>query len=388
MPVQIGIIDQDPIRLVTPLLDDRAVSRHMIFIGVANQRPMFEKLEVVLAKRDIKSEFFEIPNVSNTAKIKSCVMELAKRLKEEGDTIKFNASCGLRHRLLSVYEVVRSFDWPIFVVEPNTDRLSWLYPDGQIDAQVQDHITINDYLTIFGAEAEFPTEEDMIHIDDVLLGVCEKWASHALELGPGLATLNFLATTCRKEQKLDVELSTKQQGYRELNILLEDLVQANLADYANGVLTFHSEKARRFSNGEWLEALVHAHVKQIQSELSTLQDCSLNVQVSRKIGEKEIRNELDVATVANNKLHIIECKTKGMRDDGDDTLYKLDTLRDLLGGLQARAMLVSFRPLRHNDITRAADLGLALIGPDELLDLHAHLKKWFLAAGGTEDFPY
>lgn len=222
----------------------------------------------------------------------------------------------------------------------------------------------------------------------MLLGVCEKWASHALELGPGLATLNFLATTCRKEQKLDVELSTKQQGYRELNILLEDLVQANLADYANGVLTFHSEKARRFSNGEWLEALVHAHVKQIQSELSTLQDCSLNVQVSRKIGEKEIRNELDVATVANNKLHIIECKTKGMRDDGDDTLYKLDTLRDLLGGLQARAMLVSFRPLRHNDITRAADLGLALIGPDELLDLHAHLKKWFLAAGGTEDFPY
>ncbi|GAM57622.1 hypothetical protein JCM19231_4783 [Vibrio ishigakensis] len=47
-------------------------------------------------------------------------------------------------------------------MEPNTDRLSWLYPDGQIDAQVQDHITINDYLTIFGAEAEFPTEEDMI----------------------------------------------------------------------------------------------------------------------------------------------------------------------------------------------------------------------------------
>ena len=73
--------------------------------------------------------------------------------------------------------------------------------------------------------------------------------------------------------------------------------------------------------------------------------------------------------VVNNKLHIIECKTKGMRDDGDDTLYKLESLRDLLGGLQARAMLVSFRPLRHNDITRAEDLGLALIGPDELKDL-------------------
>lgn len=287
-----------------------------------------------------------------------------------------------------MYEIVRSFDWPIFVVEPNTDRQSWLYPEGLIDAQVQDHIRISDYLTIFGAQAEFPIEEEMIHIDEVLLTVCEKWASHALELGPGLATLNFLATTCRKEHKLDVELSIKQQGYRELNILLDDLVGAELADYKDGVLTFHSEKARRFSNGEWLESLVHAHVRKIQAELSTLQDCSLNVQVSRKIGDKEVRNELDVATVVNNKLHIIECKTKGMRDDGDDTLYKLESLRDLLGGLQARAMLVSFRPLRHNDITRATDLGLALIGPDELKDLNHYLKNWFLAAGGTEDLPY
>lgn len=127
-----------------------------------------------------------------------------------------------------------------------------------------------------------------------------------------------------------------------------------------------NEDARRFSNGEWLENLVHNTVREIQDELPTIQDHSLNVQVYRESGGREVRNELDVATVVNNKLHIIECKTKGMRDDGDDTLYKLESLRDLLGGLQARAMLVSFRPMRHNDISRAQDLGLALIGPEEL----------------------
>jgi hypothetical protein len=47
-------------------------------------------------------------------------------------------------------------------------------------------------------------------------------------------------------------------------------------------------------------------------------------------------------------------------------------------------MLVSFRPLRHNDITRAHDLGLALIGPDELKDLKTYLTNWFSDAGGTE----
>lgn len=385
MAVHVGIIDQDPIRLVTPLLDNRTISNHIVFIGIKSQEEMYSRLNSVLAQRDITSEFFEIPNVANTSKIKQALNILAADLKARGEEVKLNASCGLRHRLLSVYEVFRTFRWPIFVIEPNTDRLCWLYPDGKEDTQLQDRITISDYLTIFGARGEFNEHDLPPQLDKQLYELGERWAGNALELGPGLATLNYLATTCRKEQRLDVELSEKQQGYRELNMLLTDLVEANIATYENGILTFMNEDARRFSNGEWLETLVHSTVRQIQQDMHTIQDSSLNVQVYRQLGEREVRNELDVASVVNNKLHIIECKTKGMRDDGDDTLYKLESLRDLLGGLQARAMLVSFRPLRYNDITRAEDLGLALIGPDELKDLKRHLSEWFEEAGGQED---
>lgn len=385
MAVHVGIIDQDPIRLVTPLLDNRTVSDHIVFIGVSAQEDMYLRLHSVLSKRNITSEFFEIPNVANTSRIKQAISVLAEDLVARGQEVKLNASCGLRHRLLSVYEVFRTYHWPIFVVEPNSDRLCWLYPDGKEDAQVQDRITIDDYLTVFGARGEFNDQELPPQLDQKLYELGERWASNALELGPGLATLNYLATTCRKEQKLDVELSEKQQGYRELNMLLTDLVEAQIATYENGILTFANEDARRFSNGEWLETLVHSTVRQIQQDMPTIQDRSLNVQVYRQLGDREVRNELDVASVVNNKLHIIECKTKGMRDDGDDTLYKLESLRDLLGGLQARAMLVSFRPLRHNDITRAEDLGLALIGPDELKDLKTHLAHWFTEAGGNDD---
>ncbi|EWS70189.1 hypothetical protein JS84_01905 [Vibrio vulnificus] len=384
MAVHVGIIDQDPVRLVTPLLDLRTVSTHIVFIGDESQRDMYQRLHSVLAQRDITSELFVIPSVVDTRLIKQSIQTLAEDLKSRGEDVKLNASCGLRHRLLSVYEVFRTYHWPIFVVEPNSDKLCWLYPDGREDTQVQDRITVADYLTIFGARGEFNEVELPPQLDQKLHELGERWASHALELGPGLATLNYLATTCRKEQKLDVELSEKQQGYRELNMLLVDLVEAQIATYENGILTFANEDARRFSNGEWLETLVHSTVKQIQDDMPTIQDHSLNVQVYRQLGEREVRNELDVASVVNNKLHIIECKTKGMRDDGDDTLYKLESLRDLLGGLQARAMLVSFRPLRHNDITRAEDLGLALIGPDELKDLKKHLTEWFAQAGGSD----
>ncbi|ANN25932.1 DUF1887 family protein [Vibrio sp. IRLE0018] len=384
MAVHVGIIDQDPVRLVTPLLDLRTVSTHIVFIGDESQRDMYQRLHSVLAQRDITSELFVIPSVVDTRLIKQSIQALAEDLKSRGEDVKLNASCGLRHRLLSVYEVFRTYHWPIFVVEPNSDKLCWLYPDGREDTQVQDRITVADYLTIFGARGEFNEVELPPQLDQKLHELGERWASHALELGPGLATLNYLATTCRKEQRLDVELSDKQQGYRELNMLLADLVEAQIATYENGILSFANEDARRFSNGEWLETLVHSTVKQIQDDMPTIQDHSLNVQVYRQLGEREVRNELDVASVVNNKLHIIECKTKGMRDDGDDTLYKLESLRDLLGGLQARAMLVSFRPLRHNDITRAEDLGLALIGPDELKDLKKHLTEWFAQAGGSD----
>jgi hypothetical protein len=385
MAIHVGIIDQDPVRLITPLFDNRALCEHIIFIGDPSQQPMFERLKFVLDKRNIKAEFFEITSIVDTTLIRQAIHKLEQNLVQRGRAIKLNASCGLRHRLLTIYEMFRRNAWEIFVVEPNSDKVCWIYPEDNRDVQLEDHITISDYLTIFGARAEFNEHDLPEKLDQQLYELGQKWAGNALELGPGLATLNYLATTCRKEQKLDVGLTEKQQGYRELNMLLSDLVATKLANYENGILTFASEDARRFSNGEWLETLVHSTAKQIKDELPTIQDHSLNVQVYRQLGEREVRNELDVATVVNNKLHIIECKTKGMRDDGDDTLYKLESLRDLLGGLQARAMLVSFRPLRHNDITRAEDLGLALIGPDELKDLKKHLTNWFAEAGGHED---
>jgi hypothetical protein len=380
MTIHVGILDKDPIRLLTPPLDERTDCTNMVLIGDNSQYPIFERIQRVLKRYDIESEFFEIPDVINTTALHGALQSLFSYLESKNTTVKLNASCGIRHRLLSVYENFRYNRWPIYVVEPNSDRMCWLYPQNKDDIQVQDKITVEDYLTVFGARAEFT--EQSSQISDSLFNIGKKWASNALELGPGLATLNYLATTCRKEQTLSVALSDKQQTYKELASLIQDLVDVGLATYHNGTLTFATDDCRRFSNGEWLETYVHKSIELIKHSMPTIQDQALNVQVYRQAATKEVRNELDVATVVNNKLHIIECKTKGMRDDGDDTLYKLESLRDLLGGIQARAMLVSFRPLRYNDISRAKDLGLALIGPEELAELDSHLLKWFSKAGG------
>ncbi len=382
MTIHVGILDKDPIRLLTPPLDERTQCTDMVLIGDKSQYPIFERIQTVLKRYSISSEFFEIPDMMNTTALNGALQSLFDYLEQKQTVIKLNASCGIRHRLLSVYEKFRQYQWPIYVVEPNSDRMCWLYPQNKDDIQVQDKITVEDYLTVFGARAEFSEQDSQI--SDSLFNLGKKWASNALELGPGLATLNYLATTCRKEGVLEVGLSEKQQGYKELAMLIDDLVAVGLASYAGGKLSFANDECRKFANGEWLETYVHKTIELIQPSLPTIQDQALNVQVYRQAATKEVRNELDVASVVNNKLHIIECKTKGMRDDGDDTLYKLESLRDLLGGIQARAMLISFRPLRYNDISRAKDLGLALIGPDELSELDRHLSEWFSKAGGVD----
>ncbi|NMS18749.1 DUF1887 family protein, partial [Vibrio parahaemolyticus] len=109
MAVHVGIIDQDPVRLITPLLDHRTVSTHIIFIGDESQHGMYQRLHSVLTQRSITTEFFEIPSVVDTSLIKQSIQSLAEDLKRRGEDVKLNASCGLRHRLLSVYEVFRTY---------------------------------------------------------------------------------------------------------------------------------------------------------------------------------------------------------------------------------------------------------------------------------------
>ncbi|MEF1221116.1 DUF1887 family CARF protein, partial [Photobacterium damselae] len=129
------------------------------------------------------------------------------------------------------------------VIEPYSDEMCWLYPSDREQQQVEDRIQLTDYLTIFGARSELPEHNIPDSLNEQLWELGQRWASSALELGPGLATLNYLATTCRKEQKLDVELSEKQQGYKELGTLIADLEETGMAHYHEGILTFKHEEA-------------------------------------------------------------------------------------------------------------------------------------------------
>ena len=89
---------------------------------------------------------------------------------------------------------------------------------------------------------------------------------------------------------------------------------------------------------------------------------------------------MDITFSKDNRLYIIECKTKrfSAKDQGAgaDILYRLDTLKDLLGGLQAKSMLISFTQPSEFVVQRAGDLRIALCCHKELSYLAEKLLAW------------
>ena len=145
--------------------------------------------------------------------------------------------------------------------------------------------------------------------------------------------------------------------------------------------TFPFSSSSRNRTG-WLEQYVYSLVQELKREHPIIQDIGRGLEVSREGSRGPIRNELDVAFLADNRLHVIECKTRRFDEEataggaGAEALYKLDALSNLFGGFRARSMLVSYQPLSHHVLDRAGDYGILTCAGGELHRLKEKLAAW------------
>jgi len=117
-------------------------------------------------------------------------------------------------------------------------------------------------------------------------------------------------------------------------------------------IVFPDKNTRFFVNSEWLELYTYACCLGLKKSNGIQYVCH-SVEVGCQQGKNTILNEMDVALLKDNRLYLLECKTKQFSgnekklSEGADVLYKLDSIRNLLGGLQAKAMLVNFKKLEY-----------------------------------------
>jgi len=370
----ICLIGDDPSANLTPLADHTIPSSRLVIAHLANQESAALALKSIAKTRGLQVDTWELPDSIETEVIKLSFIELFERESKSEEQIWLNASNGTRQQVLSAYEIARSYEIPIFIVEPTYDAICWLYPEGRELTPIKDKIKLHEFFQV--NECTLVSQQNQRGISKQIREIGNNWLAKANTLNSGLAKLNYLAMVA-KEQNLKAKQNASMLSDDSLQWLLEDLERNDLISFNGKTVNFLSEDVRFFCNGGWLEEITFSYIRGLRSEIKTIQDDGHSVEIGRLINGKKVCNELDVVALVNNKLYVIECKTKRFENGGgSDTLYKLDSLAERLGGIKATCALVSFYPLTNAEKRRAVELGIEVFSVQELPRLKECLKQW------------
>mgnify|MGYP001308196170 CR=1 FL=1 len=373
MLCHVCILDENPIPLITPLVDPSIPSDGVIFAYQKQHTDSLTHLKQQMKGRGLVVHEWALPDSALVSEHKLSFLELIEQFADH--ELWLNASSGDRHINLAAYEVFRLYTYSVFCLDPKTDVVSWIYPDNRALREVSDTIKVKHYLEAYGAR-------EVTHISHKGIASAELemtlgWVKHNHDYQRAIRSLNFLASSANNEKLTSDRLNFEQLSSKALNWIIEDLGKLGYCELRKDRLIFKNEQYRFFANGGWLENYVFGLVRKLRKSLPTLQDDAYSVEVERVVSGGTIRNELDVAFLANNRLHIIECKTKHFAyGEGNALIYKLDSLVDTLGGLHARGMVVSYLPITKSEKRRAKDLGIEVIDFDNIQSLESRLMNW------------
>jgi len=188
-----------------------------------------------------------------------------------------------------------------------------------------------------------------------------------------LGVVNAIVARARQGLRAPLDRAASDERVREV---LDKLERHGIAALRDTNICFSSERDRFFANGGWVEVHVADTLERIGREVG-IHAWARSLTIESTAG---VRNEIDVAFLAHNRLYLIECKSRRMSDDatgapGAEALYKLDSLT-ALGGLNTRGMLVSYRALDPWNTRRARDLRIRVVEAGQLRNLDRHLIDW------------
>jgi len=372
----ICLIGDDPTVNITPLIDRNIPSHRIIVACTSSKYHDFELLAAIVKARGYLVEQWLLPENNSIDELQLSFMQLFERESHIKDNTWLNVSNGIREQTLTAYEVARTYKLPIFIVEQERDRLCWLYPEEWPALEITDKIKLSEFLKVY--DCSVVDQQNKKGINSQLRELGDVWLNQIDTLTLGLKQLNFLASKAKGEKFTSQYPDQTMKHDKALQRILFDLESYQLIELAENSVNFLCEKNRFFANGGWLEEVTYGYVRGLRSELPAIQDDGHSVEISRKIRGKEIHNELDVVALVNNKLHVIECKTKRFNaESSTSTLYKLNSLAERLGGIKARAALVTYYPINEAEWRRAEELDITIICGRQLCQLKSHLRDWF-----------
>lgn len=297
-------------------------------------------------------------------------------LENKENDLVFNASSGYRMMVLVTLEQFTSQGMNAFVVDKFTNQLHWLHPREQDSIVLSSQLKISEYLKLFASQV---LNKGKTNLDSQSLQELTHWLIENIEqFGSALAALNHIAMRADVSMEYHLERNYKRKAH--LQNILSRFQEVGLLHIKQQKIIFKDESSRFYANGGWLENHVFNTLFHMRKSRKSISDLARGMEIVRAQGT--VKNEIDVIAMANNRLHIIECKTRKFTNKnhantpGSAAIYRLDTLKESLGGNSGKAMLVSYQRLSRYTEQRAKDLGIYCCSHTQLKQLKEHLYKF------------
>ncbi|HHJ38412.1 MAG: hypothetical protein AXA67_13240 [Methylothermaceae bacteria B42] len=379
IPHHVYLVSEDAAPNITPALDRtlRPTEVTLVVSPDMNQRALWLS-RVLKQAAGVKVNTWQVDDAWDVEHLLERFMSL---LEQTPSLPALNATGGTKPMSIAAFEAFRAYECPVFYVHPFTDELYWLHPQHLPSHQLEDRIKLRHFLMAYGAEIK---SEGSSGILPAYQALTEHLIQEIQQYGQVIATLNWYATLA-EETLISPPLQRDHLQWPAFTKLLTRFEDAGVLQIKDACLIFPDETARAFVNGGWLEQYVYLQVVKLRQQLPIIQDVKQHLKITRGTATAKIENELDVALLANNRLYLIECKTrrfpvkKPSEGPGAEAIYKLDTLKELFGGLHCQGMIVSYLPMREADIRRARDLGIEICQAGQLQNLSHYIQAWILA---------
>lgn len=375
------LVSEQAVPNLLPVLDERWRPKRVVLAVSEPMKDKADSLAKVIKRRcpGIQVGRLDLTDAFEYDKLSNDFLNFL--VDQEGIDVALNVTGGTKMMAVAAQEVFRENKRPVFYVNVATDEVIQIGQSGHSDPLSAD-MKVQDLLDSHGYSMT-SVQRPQVSADD--RDLCARLIDHVKSDGIGLGMLNWLAGSDQARNRLQVSLSDRDRDSQSLARVIDLFKDAKRLQFDGHAISFPNEASRQFVNGGWLELHAYQVLSNLRGEKSGITDVAMSVVIEHPDGRT--CNELDVACLIRNTLHIVECKTANLAQEGvsgDDkateAIYKLEALSKI-GGLRTKAMIVDYRgalaSVRANR-DRAKAAGIVIAAADQLRDLQGLMRRSWL----------
>ena len=309
--------------------------------------------------------------------------------------IDYNVTGGNKLMALAFFSQmnVANSDNVIFYVDTSHNVIEFLRPQNKNSVSFDQCLDVKTYLKAYGKTYRSALSDNNNWVDatNERKSLTFWIARNVKKLSHVISHLNKAANDALDKDKQLIHplqpLNIYQNHYTKE--LLEKSIDKNIfslsGDEKNNII-FKNADSVRYIGGGWLEEYAWL----VSNELK-LHDLKCGVNITDDINHKsDVRNELDLVIVHNNKMLMIEAKTMtfgNYQEKDSNVINKIDSLRNNAGGFFCTALLLSAKPLDHvtkknktvHVEDRAKSQKIETLVEDGILELKTYIENWVIS---------